>query len=104
MTDQITLMGNDNPERNAIVSDLLLKLSAEAKFVLYSIFNTPGELSQLLFGDMVHEATEPIKWMIGGRMNKARVRKYLKLLGWETKDINITVFALKEFTRELGRL
>ena len=104
MTDQITLMGNDNPERNAIVSDLFSKLSAEAKFVLYAIFNTPGELSQLLFGDLVQEATEPIKWMIGGRMNKVRIRRYLKLLGWETKDINITVYAIKEFTKELGRL
>ena len=104
MTDQITLMGNDNPERNVIVSDLINKLSAEAKFVLYAIFNTPGELSQLLFGDIVKEATEPIKWMIGGRMNKVRIRRYLKLLGWETKDINITVYAIKEFTRELGRL
>lgn len=43
------LLSNDNPEKTMTKQDLFEKLSIEARFVLYAIFNTPGELSTLLF-------------------------------------------------------
>jgi hypothetical protein len=119
--EQITLQGNDNPERNAIVSNMLEKLTAEAKFVLYAIFNTPGELSELLFGGVVKKRTvlhfarsqnidvrDAAQYLNRltrkEKPNKQLVRHYLKALGWSTKDINKTIFAIREFSRELAEL
>jgi len=104
MFNMETIVSNENPETTTIVADLLEKLSAEAKFVMYAIFNAPGELSNFLFHDVVTENTQPIKWMTNGKMSRKRIYRYMKLLGWETRDINKTIFAIKEFARELERI
>jgi len=124
MNNSVILRGNDNPERNAIVKNMMEKLTAESKFVLYAIFNTPGELSELFFGGITRKRTvfrhlrnkgltldkisqaEKDLGKITRKINpnKQLVRQYLKALGWENKEINRTVFELREFTREVSTL
>ena len=85
----ITLTGSDNPERNAIISDLFSKLSEEAQMLISVIIHTPNELAQQMFGGVV---------------TKQRVRKYLKIIGYTTREINITVTAIKMFCGDLTRI
>ena len=75
-----------SPEAKTIVNDLLGRLTAESKFVLYTIFNTPGELSKMMFGDTA---------------SKGQIRKYLKCLGWERTVINKTVKEVAKFSGEI---
>jgi hypothetical protein len=73
-------------EQKAITSSMLSALTVETKFVLYAIFNTPGELSKLLLGD---------------RPRSKDIRKYLKCLGWKQKHISKTLTELKRFVKEI---
>lgn len=139
---QLEAVASENPERMAIVHNLLEKMTVEAKFVLYTIFNTPGELSQLIFNQTGNPTDfEKIKWSRKTRYNKQLVRRYLRALnesvtnetiflcskcdktfdkigiqcecggisraettGWKTKDINRTIFDIRQFLRELERV
>ena len=124
MPESIILQGNDNPEKSTIIKDMMERLTAESKFVLYAIFNTPGELSELFFGgitkkrtvfrhlrnkgltlDKISQAEEDLgKLTRKTKPNEQLVRQYLKALGWENREINRTVFELREFTRDISRL
>jgi len=73
-------------EHQTMTAMMISKLTAESKFVLYAIFHTPGELSELL---------------LGGRPRVKDVRKYLKCLGWQEGCISSTLTELKKFTKEL---
>ena len=61
-------------------------LTAEAKFVLFAIFETPGELSQFLFRN---------------KITKTKIRKYLTLMGWKIPEISKTIQELRIFSRDL---
>lgn len=117
----VLLMGADNPERSAMVHQTLEKLTVEAKFVLYVLFNTPGELSQLLFGGVltkralfryirgrkmklnsIQDAIEDLQKLM--KPNKQLVYHYLKALGWPTRDIRRVISELNRFTEELATL
>ena len=77
----------DNSAEEIMIVDSMFKaLTAESKFVLYALFNTPGELSEML---------------LGGRPGVKNVRKYLKCMGWKQRHINNTLTELKRFTKEL---
>lgn len=77
----------DNSAEQLVIANSMFKtLTVESKFVLYAIFNTPGELSKMLLGN--HPKVKDI-------------RKYLKCMGWKQRHINITLTELKQFTKEL---
>jgi len=77
----------DNSVEEVLIANSMLRaLTAESKFVLYAIFNTPGELSKML---------------LGGRPGVENVRKYLKCMGWKQRHINNTLTELKRFTKEI---
>lgn len=82
----ICTLSSESSEQQIITNDMFSKLTIESKFVLYAIFNTPGELSQLLFN---------------GKPKAKNVRKYLKCLGWDLGAISKTLTELKQFTKEL---
>jgi len=79
------IAGVDNPERTAIVHNLIEKMTVEAKFLLYVILNTPGELSSMIFNnktDTSSDNEEKYKphWVRKKNINKNIIRKYLKAL------------------------
>ena len=80
------VLKQETAERKIITNNLFNNLTVEAKFVLYAIFQTPGELSQLLFAN---------------RPTKKTIYKYLKLMGWKTPIIRRTVQELRWFTEEI---
>jgi len=84
-TDSVLLKA-ESGERKIIANNLFNNLTVEAKFVLYAIFNTPGELSEILFS---------------ARPTKKTVYKYLKLMGWKIPVIQRTVQELRQFTKEI---
>jgi len=114
MTESITLVSNNDPEKTAILNQMFDNLIVEAKFTLYAIFNTPGELSSLLFGDRKsRSATTDIKIeninsipkrITRMKLNEKHIYYYLKTLGWKSYDINRTIKHLKEFSNELSKL
>jgi len=117
----VLLAGSDNPERNAMVHQTLEKLTVEAKFVLYALFNTPGELSQLLFGGIITKKAV-FRYIRGRKMklndiqgaisdlqklmrpNEKLIHYYLKALGWPTRDIRRVTSEIRRFTEELATM
>ena len=140
-------LNDNNPEKVAIIHDKLEKLNVEAKFLLYVIFNSPNELSELakiLFGKKSTAKTKELQiWRTDKKQteNKQLVQKYLKKLsrqipqkkifmcdkctntfkeagvpcpcggiskeettGWRSIEINKTLFAVKEFVKEIERI
>ena len=61
-------------------------LTAEAKFVLYAVFQTPGELSTLIFKN---------------RITPQKISKYLTLMGWKIPTIAKTIRELRIFSKDL---
>ena len=109
-------------ERKVIANNLLNNCTVEAKFVLYVIFNTPGELSQLLFNSDAPKKITKIPWFFNENQtsfedipkgntekslyfskspNKQTVYKYLKLMGWKNPIIQKTIQEVRKFTREI---
>jgi len=89
MPDRESMVGelqDVSAESRANANSMIATLTAEAKFVLYAIFNTPGELSELLLGD---------------KLTKSNLRKYLRLMGWKKRYIVKTMKELDTFTEEL---
>jgi len=84
--DEYVVLKQDAGEQKIITNNLFNSLTVEAKFVLYAIFQTPGELSQLLFAS---------------RPTKKTIYKYLKLMGWKKSIIRRTVQELRWFTEEI---
>jgi len=84
--EEYIVLKGDTKEQKIMANNLLNNLTAEAKFVLYVIFNTPGELSEMLFAN---------------RPTKKTIYKYLKLMGWKTPIIRRTVQELRWFTKEI---
>ena len=80
------LLKEDTTEQKIITNNLFNNLTVEAKFVLYAVFQTPGELSQMLFAN---------------RPTKKTIYKYLKLMGWKMPAIRRTVQELRWFTKEI---
>jgi hypothetical protein len=83
--EHCTLMDN-SAEKQTQVNTAFSMLTAEAKFVLYALFQTPGELSQMLFAD---------------RPTKYTVRKYLTMMGWGIPEIAKTLRELRIFSKDL---
>ena len=83
---EYVVLKQDTAEKKIITNNLFNNLTVEAKFVLYVIFQTPGELSELLFSS---------------RPTKKTIYKYLKLMGWESPIIRRTVQELRRFTEEI---
>jgi hypothetical protein len=73
-------------EHQPLVNSMLSRLTRESQFVLYAIFNTPGELSSVLFS---------------GKVTKKNVKDYLHFLGWSDRIINKTVMEIRRFTSDL---
>jgi hypothetical protein len=61
-------------------------LTAEAKFVLYAIYQTPGELSELIFRN---------------KITPYKIKKYLTLMGWKIPTIVKTLRELRIFSKDL---
>ena len=89
MTEQITLVGADNPEKNAIISDLFSKLSTEAQMLISVIIHTPNELAKNIFS---------------GVITKRKVRKYLKAVGYDTREINMVLNSVKLFYYDITKV
>ncbi len=96
MTEEVS---SSNPEREAIVYNLLEKLAVEAKFVLYMVLNSPGELvelSTILFGKkskemnkfQLYKTTDPDN---KAKLDKRYLKRYLKRISKTTKNESIVI-------------
>jgi len=83
---EYVVLKQETAEKKIITNNLFNNLTVEAKFVLYAIFQTPGELSEFLFS---------------GRPTKKTIYKYLRLMGWKLPIIRKTVQELRWFTKEI---
>ena len=120
----MSLLSSDNPERNAIVSDLISKLSDEAKFVLGSIIAAPDELAQLMFYGIINKSLvyqkikeyglekkqyylmhNEIQNVVGsGDISRKTIKKYLKRNGWNTMKINKAMGGLKRLLSDIATI
>lgn len=104
--EQVTLITN-SMEQKIITNNLLNNLTAEAKFVLYVVFNTPGELSEILFGGERHHnnklpnRSRKLNQIFPNKCNEKAVYRYLRLVGWEIPTIWKTIRELRKFTKEI---
>jgi len=85
-TEYQGVLADQSAEQKILTNMSFSLLTAESKFVLYAIFQTPGELSQLLFKN---------------KITTYKVKKYLKLMGWSIPTVSKTIRELKIFTNDL---
>ena len=117
MQDEQTKSPEDlHIHRDNIVS-LIKKLSVDAKLILYIVYNTPGELSELLFANhamslpkskilprykiyIPDEDAEMVEY-IGSTPGISALRFYLHSTEWPTPVIKRTMKELKVFCGKL---